>query len=884
MRTRNNGVKIVSFCALTLPLLASADALGSPDLLLLVRPQAIVSEANNALNRQDPLSAIKNLVPNLTPAVPPSKARTMENLQALQRHGLDRYFFIDTSAMTPIQAEQLKLQLSQLPEVESIEFEPLVDGMQSDTAEEVVARSIPDYTPQQQYLQGRQSVPPYAIGGVNAVGAWQVPGGKGQTVRVISSEITHWSYDHIDLPRPYTELDVGAIADAHDTASVGVIASQENGFGTTGIAPQVQVGYLQWGDTRLVEMAERLEAGDVMQLGVQYGYATLPGIGCTSNCYMPLEYSGFVRNTITYLTEEKGVHVVLAASNGNINLDHPYFKGYFDPEQFDSGAIYAGAVDPKNGLRSSFSQYGRRVNLFSWGANVTSTTHSATNPTTGYTHTYSGTSSANPIIAGVVASLQGVARAHGLGNLPPKQLRQYLVDTGYPQVNGNRTEIGVQPDLGAAIEKMLEDNASRPPTGRLAIPEQAQSQETFTSHIYAESPSNKPLTFTWHAQGFMPSTGNEATLTLQAPAVAIDTIMPISVEVSDGTQSITLTENISIKAPPITATLFTPETAEGGDQVPVRVEAQSASGKPLSYAWSSADSLLEPPGNVASGHYTAAQVPREVDSPVYVVVSDGVHTLQTPTRYVRIRPRQETPRPIPVVTGPNTVEAGKPLLLSGASSIGRNLRYAWGAPNFDPSLSELTTPTFIAPGAAGQYSITLIAIDEQNRQEAVRYPITVTTPAPANRPPVGTLDADDRVDSGKTLVFTANVSDPDGDPLLCTWQRPDGFTGSIGNGCSITLTAPTVSNDLRATVRVVVSDGRGARVQFSRIVTVIAPPAQGNCGNVAPWSPTKVYQTYAESVAYKGKVYKQNFYNRNLPPDVNSAPWGEPWHPGVACQ
>lgn len=734
MRTISYGWPIAFLSTLTLPLLTSAANLPPKELILLVRPEAIDSHAtNNASNRLPPLTDIQRLTPNLTPVVPPSRTRTVESQQALQRHRLDRYFIIDVGAMSHKQVQRLIRQLRQLPSVESVEPEPRVDGMHADTAKPIRRTNpeIPDYTPRQHYLQGRQAVSPYAIGGVNAVEAWKVPGGKGQGMRVISSEITHWSYEHVDLPEPYTELTVGAVADYHATASVGVIASQENGFGTTGIVPLAQVGYLQWGNTRLVEMAERLEAGDVIQLGVQFNYTPFPSVGCTSSCMMPLEYSQFVRDTITYLTEEKGVHVVLAASNGNINLDHPYFNGYFDPDQFDSGSIYAGAVNPDNGLRSHFSQYGRRVDLFSWGDKVTTTTHSAANPTTGYTHTYSGTSSSNPIITGVVASLQGVARAQGLGNLPPKKLREYLVATGYPQANGNRTEIGVQPDLDAAIQKMLADNANLPPTGRLALPEEVQSAQTFTAHVYAESPSNKPLTYRWNATGFNPDTGNEATLILQAPTVDTDTRASISVEVSDGTQSITLTENLTLKAAPITATLISPETAVAGDRVPVRVEARSASGKPLSYTWSASTSLQGSPGNAASGYFIAAPVQSEVIAALLVTIRDGTHTLRTPTNVIKIRPRQEGTLPVPVITGPGTVEAGKPLLLSATASTGNNLRFSWYAQDFTPMTSTSPTQTFIAPDTAGQYTISVGAIDDANQAVVADHAVTVTaSPGP----------------------------------------------------------------------------------------------------------------------------------------------------------
>lgn len=553
MKTMSKWLGAVLFLIVFSPLSSFAAVPDYSHLFILVKEDVLPSDAQkNALDSHQPLNELRKLAPQIRPLVPPSKVRTREELQALQRHRLNRYFIVDTRNLTKEQAEALLLQLKQSPLVEKADFEPKVDGMHRDNGApitEEVSQDIPDYTGRQNYLQGRNAVTPYKIGGVNAVQAWPVTGGKGQGMRVISSEIDHWSYTHRDLDAPYFELTVDAETGSHDTASAGIIASRENGFGTTGIAPLARLGYLQWGSDRLMELAEHLHEGDVVQLGVHYYYDDFREVGCEQDCYMPLEDYEPVRDTIAYLTKEKGVHVILAAANGNINLDHPYFEGYFNREVFDSGAIYAGAVDPMTGLRASFSQYGSRVDLFSWGDNVTTTTWSRRNPTTGYTHDFGGTSSANPIIAGVVASLQGVARANGLGNIAPKAMRALLVETGYPQINGNRTEIGVQPDMDAAIKKMLADGADKPPTGRLALPEEVKSGETFSAHVYAESPSNKPLTYRWTATRFVPPIGSAQSMFFTAPTVTADTTGTLSVDVSDGTHTINLAEHVTIKAP-----------------------------------------------------------------------------------------------------------------------------------------------------------------------------------------------------------------------------------------------------------------------------------------------------------------------------------------------
>ncbi len=830
----------------------------SPDhshLILLLKDDG--SRSRNLQDRSDPSSTFQYHVPNIKPLVAPAKARTLEEVDALRRHRLDRYYIIDTRHLTQQQAETLALQLKQDPALEAVDFETRVEGMHEDQADPIAEsprNSIPDYTARQNYLFGRQAVRPYKIGGVNAVQAWKVPGGKGENMRVISSEIDHWSYDHVDLPKPFLEVDAGAITGFHDTASVGTIGSRENGFGTTGIVPLVQLGYSQYGTSRLMQTAELLSPGDVVQLGVHINYTPFPAVGCSQNCYMPMEYNSTVRDIITYMTMEKGVHVVLAAANGNINLDHPYFNGYFDRNTFDSGSIYAGAVEPTSGLRASFSQYGSRVDLFSWGGSVTTTTWSTANPTTGYTHSYSGTSSANPIIAATVAYLQGVARAHDLGNIPPKALRSILVATGYPQFNGNRTEIGVQPDLDAAIKKLLDDGAGQPPTGRLAIPDEAKSGETFNSHVYAESPTQKPLTYRWNANGFTPPYGDGPTLTLTAPVVTVDTLTSISVAVSDGARTLNLTENMSIKAP---------DAPPVGDCTAAWIASKvyAVVGEKVSYSGY----------NYQVAHWTQNARP-------------DLNFVETGSaKPWRRLGTCGSGLPVARITGPSTVEAGKAVALSGASSTGQGLRFAWAANGFNPASSTQSSSSFIAPNTAGARSVTLTVTDEHSRTATASHNLTVTAGTPANRPPVGSLQGSDTVDSGKAVTFTANTSDPDGDAMTYAWTRPGGFTGTIGNTRSVTLTAPAVTGDTRATVGVAVSDGRGGVLRLDKPITVKAPPPSGSCGDIAAWSATKVYSTYAESVSYNGMIYKQNFYRLNKPPDANSAAYGKEWQLGVPC-
>jgi subtilisin family serine protease len=71
-----------------------------------------------------------------------------------------------------------------------------------------------------------------------------------------------------------------------------------------------------------------------------------------------------------------------------------------------------------------------------------------------YTATFSGTSSAAPIVVGAVASLQGAALAAGQGPIDPRALRALLSSTGTPQASGTQ-RIGSLPDLRGALPRLL---------------------------------------------------------------------------------------------------------------------------------------------------------------------------------------------------------------------------------------------------------------------------------------------------------------------------------------------------------------------------------------------------------------------------------------------
>ncbi|HET7486934.1 MAG TPA: hypothetical protein VFJ85_03335 [Acidimicrobiales bacterium] len=87
--------------------------------------------------------------------------------------------------------------------------------------------------------------------------------------------------------------------------------------------------------------------------------------------------------------------------------------------------------------RLDFSNYGARVDAQGWGREVVSTGYGdlqgGPNPDLWYTQSFSGTSSASPIVVGALACLQGAVRAKGRPPIGAARARDLLRSTGSPQ-------------------------------------------------------------------------------------------------------------------------------------------------------------------------------------------------------------------------------------------------------------------------------------------------------------------------------------------------------------------------------------------------------------------------------------------------------------------
>jgi len=348
----------------------------------------------------------------------------------------------------------------------------------------------PDYSSRQGYLDA-------APEGIDARYAWTQDGGNGLGVNIIDVE-GEWRFTHEDLLSNQGGL-VGGISPNnlgwrnHGTAVIGEFGSDKNGFGTTGICPDANVRAVsifpnQGSSRAIAQAANFLNAGDILLV-------ELHRPGPRNNFQSRGDQAGFIAvewwpddyQAIRFATG-KGIIVVEAAGNGAEDLDDliydqnptspngpfpTWWQNPFRRNSLDSGAILVGAGSPPPGThgrnhgpdrsRLGFSNYGKSLDAQGWGREVTTTGYGdlqgGQSEDYWYTDTFSGTSSASPIVVGALGCLQGILKAAGKPLLSPAQARQYLRTTGSVQQDApgrpKSQRIGNRPDLRQLINSLV---------------------------------------------------------------------------------------------------------------------------------------------------------------------------------------------------------------------------------------------------------------------------------------------------------------------------------------------------------------------------------------------------------------------------------------------
>lgn len=296
-----------------------------------------------------------------------------------------------------------------------------------------------------------------------------------------------WRFTHEDL----TQNQGGVIAGTpingvdwrnHGTAVLGEFSADVNTIGIVGIASDATASGSSHGGVgsaaAINQASSRLRAGDIILLemhrpGPRFNFASRNDQrGYIAVEWWPDDFAAILNAT------SRGIIVVEAAGNGAENLDDVLYQtpaagfppGWRNPlrrSNRDSGAIVVGAGAPPPGThgrdhgpdrsRLDFSNWGALVDAQGWGREVTTCAYGdlqgGSNEDLWYTDTFSGTSSASPILTGAIACIQGMAKARGRPVLTPPQLRNCLRSTGSPQQDAPgrpaSQRIGNRPDLRA---------------------------------------------------------------------------------------------------------------------------------------------------------------------------------------------------------------------------------------------------------------------------------------------------------------------------------------------------------------------------------------------------------------------------------------------------
>jgi serine protease len=417
---------------------------------------------------------------------------------------LGLYSFVVLPSPDPAGAQRLIDSLADNPSVEQVYAQPIPRDADIDPPTTIDLRSS----------QGYLSPAPT---GIDLPFAHRFSLSRGEGVSVVDVE-AGWQLDHEDLPGPDAVFSWHGINTGgdHGTAVAGELWGQENAIGIDGIAPHSHLGWSSVVGAQLfpnpvyspaaaiVNAAADLSPGDVI-LVEQHMPEPFTGIAAPPDqCnpsqlgYLPVEIFGAEYDAISAATA-KGIVVVEAAGNGSMNLD-----GYaqFDRTVRDSGAIIVSA-SRGGGDRTPacWANSGSRVDVFSWGGAVATLGYgpdpslqaNGSDPRQWYTRSFSGTSSASPIVAGTAAVIQGIRARQGLRRLTSTEMRTLLSSTGTPQLPGK--PIGTQPDLRAALRATLPD------TGTLTIrglPQQLQPGQPVTGTVRLSNTGATPWTSADH--------------------------------------------------------------------------------------------------------------------------------------------------------------------------------------------------------------------------------------------------------------------------------------------------------------------------------------------------------------------------------------------------
>ncbi|WP_158091308.1 M12 family metallo-peptidase [Pseudomonas sp. R37(2017)] len=380
--------------------------------------------------------------------------------------------------------------------------------------------------------------------------------------------------------------------------------------------------------------------------------------------------------------------------------------------------------------------------------------------------------------------------------------------------------------------------------GRIDGPVEVNSEEQFTQTAYVHNPQNRPLTYAWTVtsptKGELEIIGpdNQREIHLKAPRILTPNIQGyVRVVIRDGVSLVSL-PNKTIKInpqvlPPLEGRLIMPSMVNVGDVFVPRVVLDNPEGRDISYSWIVNQGYFEilssDPGQ-PTAQIRATRSSNNGGVLVQATVADGTgrNTVYNEPRVIVYEPKGNNP-PQGQIEGPLEVASGQSVSYRAgfSSPVGNPLSYAWAKGSLIGATPNSAEQTWTAPVVTTDQVITVRVTVTDNAGNANSHAIAVVIKAPGDnpppQPPVGQIISDDTVESGAQVLFSTDAtSTPPGDKLTYDWSAPSGFTGTIGDRPSGTLTAPVINSDTFSTVQLTVTDSKNARHVMRKTLTVKA--------------------------------------------------------------
>ncbi|WP_207001639.1 M12 family metallopeptidase [Trinickia mobilis] len=376
----------------------------------------------------------------------------------------------------------------------------------------------------------------------------------------------------------------------------------------------------------------------------------------------------------------------------------------------------------------------------------------------------------------------------------------------------------------AAIAHAYQIATNHAPTAKLTGPSEAQPNARVTLDASQSfDPEGDALSYEWRApQGVvLASDGPRATFT--APAAIEDTPLTFEVKVGDGGKFATAKHTVKVKAALPTVSLNVPETVYSGESLDVSAKAHSPAGATLKYTWTRTNPLFSGSvGDSAAGSYAVDQVDEDTQGRITATVSDGKNQVKA-EKYVTVKPG--------VVAALSVADSAVPggrleVGVDAQSQLGLPLTYKWSYSNsaFSGTVGNNPSGTYTVKRLEEDTTST-ISVTVSDGVRSVKRSQKVTVPAYVNQAPDGQLKAPASVKAGESFQVDASFTDPEKDTLAYEWTVPAGFKGTPSNSPTLTLVAPSVKEDTKAKIEVMVSDGKN-QVRKSIDVEVVAPVNQ----------------------------------------------------------